>query len=315
MITRSWSTDAIRPTEQFAFWHDAICAAIMNVGMRGDSRGPFQGTVTTLETNDLRFTTFRSKGHEVLRTSQHVSSKGEAAYLISLQREGVGRVMEGDRTWELAPGEIGVVEAARPFRITFPGDVERTIAVVPSAMVHARAPWLRGQPFRKIDRSFPFLDLARGYFDQFITLGGDAAERAAAPLVENLCNLVALATAPDGDQRARVMAAGRRLQTDTLLAYLQRHLGDPEMSPRKAAAKLGVSVRTVHERFRELDCSFGDWLLEHRLIACRRMLEDPRAAAMSISAVAYGHGFNDLSHFSRRFKERFAMTPRACRRG
>lgn len=43
-----------------------------------------------------------------------------------------------------------------------------------------------------------------------------------------------------------------------------------------------------------------------------RLLDSSWAHA-SISTIALAHGFNDLSHFSRAFRDRFGMSPRGYR--
>ncbi len=51
-----------------------------------------------------------------------------------------------------------------------------------------------------------------------------------------------------------------------------------------------------------------------RLDRCREELEDRRQRARSITEIAFRWGFNDSAHFSRVFKARFGMSPRAVRR-
>jgi AraC-like DNA-binding protein len=82
-----------------------------------------------------------------------------------------------------------------------------------------------------------------------------------------------------------------------------------------AAARLGISLRTLHKRFQDADTTFGKWILENRLLACQRAFEDPRHASFTISQIAYGWGFNDLSNFSKAFKARFGVSPTEYRRG
>jgi AraC-like DNA-binding protein len=61
--------------------------------------------------------------------------------------------------------------------------------------------------------------------------------------------------------------------------------------------------------FEEAGSSF--WVLgfTQRLHAARQMLISPRYADWSIAAIALEVGFGDLSHFNRRFKRLYSMTP------
>jgi AraC-like DNA-binding protein len=85
------------------------------------------------------------------------------------------------------------------------------------------------------------------------------------------------------------------------------------LSPQAVAAHFGISVRTLHLRFEALGQSFGRWVLGSRLDGCCRSLGDPGQRNASISDIAYRWGFNDLSHFNKRFRSRFGMSPREWR--
>jgi AraC-like DNA-binding protein len=54
---------------------------------------------------------------------------------------------------------------------------------------------------------------------------------------------------------------------------------------------------------------------EQRLLEAFRRFNDPGSAHHSISAVAYGCGFSDLSWFNHAFKRRFGRTPSDVREG
>jgi AraC-like DNA-binding protein len=128
-------------------------------------------------------------------------------------------------------------------------------------------------------------------------------------LTENLCNLLALATARDPEAQERQPP----VQLEEVLAFSRRHLSDPDLSPQMIAAHCRISVRTVHLRFERIGQSFSRWLVDNRLEACRRDLRDPCQAASSVSEIAYRWGFSDLSHFNRSFRAKFGMTPREWR--
>jgi AraC-like DNA-binding protein len=94
-----------------------------------------------------------------------------------------------------------------------------------------------------------------------------------------------------------------------LLAYCRQHLHDADLTPQRAADHLGISVRTLHSRFRQTGHTFSRWLLDNRLEGCSVALRDPNQRALNISDVAYRWGFNDLSHFNKAFRSRFDTTP------
>jgi AraC family transcriptional activator of tynA and feaB len=46
-----------------------------------------------------------------------------------------------------------------------------------------------------------------------------------------------------------------------------------------------------------------------RLERCRAALEDPGQARRSVSEIAFGWGFSDMTHFGRRFKAAYGILP------
>lgn len=306
MTNKHWSTRDVSGREQFAYWREAVCEAVMNVATENPAGEAFFGDIGCAGYGELRFAAFTSSPHQIVRRASHIARSSHEHHLISLQRSGASRMQQCGRTCELRAGDIGIVDGARPFNVTFPQPVDRIVAVIPSGMLHSRAPWLRDRPIGMMTRDGTLHDVLRKYIERLA--GPDCATSAEAELLaENLCNLVALLTA-QGDAEYRA-SQERVSDIDRMFAFLSRHISDPELSPQTLADHMQLSVRTVHKRFEAAELTFRQWLLEQRLESCRRALGDPRCAAMTVSQIAYGLGFNDLSHFTKTFRARFGVSP------
>jgi AraC-like DNA-binding protein len=174
--------------------------------------------------------------------------------------------------------------------------------------LHSRAPWLDRRPLNRIAGTSPLNGALRFYLER---LAGPACPSVveAAALTENICNILALLTATSDSERSSARQFAITPGLDEMLAVLRLHLANPDLAPKMLAERLGVSVRTIHKRFEDSNTTIGQWILENRLQACRGALGDPRHASFTISEIAYGWGFNDLSHFSKAFKARFGLSP------
>ena len=98
-----------------------------------------------------------------------------------------------------------------------------------------------------------------------------------------------------------------------LKAYIRGRLPDPRLCLTETAAAMGISPRYVNALLESENESFGRYVLAHRLEACRNHLADPALAHRHITEIAFAWGFNDPSHFSRSFKDRFGISPRDYR--
>nr|WP_225935978.1 helix-turn-helix transcriptional regulator [Burkholderia contaminans] len=74
-----------------------------------------------------------------------------------------------------------------------------------------------------------------------------------------------------------------------------------------------MSSRYINKLFEAENTSLMRYVLNLRLERCAQDLANPQCAVLRVSDIALRWGFNDMSHFSRVFRERFAMSPRAWR--
>ncbi len=85
-----------------------------------------------------------------------------------------------------------------------------------------------------------------------------------------------------------------------------------DLTAESLAEIAGVSLRTLQRIFRErFDTSPMTWLMEARLLEAARLI---RAGDDPVTKIAYRVGFKDPSHFTRRFKARFGVSPNEYRK-
>ena len=306
----TWTTDIVKPSDRFSFWREVVCQTVLNVSTEARPE-QFQARISGRNFGALRFASFNSSSHEIVRSREHLAGTPADNYLISLQRHGRCQISQDSDAFLLGPGEIGVVDGQRPFRVAFPRPVSRILAVVPKKVLDARAPWLRKMPQRKISADSAFAGLIRQHLLKLANNDQELTESEVNLLTDNLCNLLALSFAREAPSDLRQP----ELQLAALLAFCRQNIRDPDLSPQFAAAQFGMSVRTLHLRFEQIGQTFGRWVLDHRLEACRIALRNPDQHALSISEIAYHWGFNDLSHFNKAFRARFDQTPGEWRKG
>jgi AraC-like DNA-binding protein len=163
---------------------------------------------------------------------------------------------------------------------------------------------------RCISRDTEALSLLRAYV-------ASLPERFADPQLARLAashvyDLIALAIGATDEGREIANQRGvRAARIEAIKADLTR---DATLNLDQLAARQSVSARYVQMLFEEAGTTFSDFVLERRLDLARSMLTSPRYATWSITAIALEAGFGDLSHFNRRFKRRFLMTPSDLRR-
>ncbi len=91
------------------------------------------------------------------------------------------------------------------------------------------------------------------------------------------------------------------------LEIVETHLSDPQFSVERFAEEIGMSRKNLLRKIKALtDQSVNEFIRNFRLRRAAQLIE---GRAATISEIAYQVGFNNLSYFSRCFKELFGTLP------
>ena len=307
--TRIWSTDGVPLRERFSYWREVVCTSARGFFATPTAAPPgvFSARVAVRNCGPFRLLVLESRtSYQSARTRRDVAPPDH--YGFYLQLSGKLTSILGEETIGLHAGDVGFCQGGE-WRSEFGGRC--AIVLLPRPMLDRRAPWLRGRPLGKLAPTARFADLLRLHIMELTNGSPPLGETQTSLLADNLCNLVALAAA-DGIASTRLQP---ELQLEALQAFGRQNLHDPDLSPQQAADHLGISVRTLHLRFREIGETFGRWVLDKRLEGCGTALRDPRQRLLNTSEIAYRWGFNDLSYFNKAFRARFDMSPGEWRNG
>jgi AraC-like DNA-binding protein len=134
------------------------------------------------------------------------------------------------------------------------------------------------------------------------------AEGTAIRLAAHTSGLLAIAVQQPAEPMPR-SARGRL----AVLADLEKHLGDADLSPATTARRLGISVRQLHALFAGHDRSFAAEVRRRRLEVARRDLMDPARSHLRVIDISVEAGFVNVASFHRAFRRQFGQTPAQVR--
>lgn len=239
-----------------------------------------------------------------LTRSAPMLADGEDTICLMMKTSGHMAVAQGRHEAVPHRGDGVLLVYREPARLQF----------VDSTYVSVRVPFTAISPLTRnaaaaAARCIPYnveaLSLLRGYI-------ATLPERFADPQLGRLSathvyDLVAMAIG--ATEEGREIASQRGIRAARLEAIKADLVQNTRFNLDQLAKRQGISPRYVQMLFEETGTTFSEFALACRLDAASRMLTSPRYAGLSITDVAFEAGFNDLSHFNRRFKRRYSMTP------
>jgi AraC-like DNA-binding protein len=144
-----------------------------------------------------------------------------------------------------------------------------------------------------------------------LKVAGQLTAQARAEIGNSLLELTALTLREKSAPPRRV--AGRRIMCERVKVFVRHHLNKSSLSIDDIARTFHCTKRYLHKVFSEDECSLSRFIWDLRLDRCSRDLVSPDLLNRSITEIAFGWGFRSTPHFSRVFRQRFGVSPRAYR--
>lgn len=283
-------------------------ARLFGVGLVVKASGGFETQVKAYCGARLRFAELRFSPHT---TSSLHTGQGSTRLLVSLQKQGVAVVQQGGRESRIEPGDMFLIDPARPFSIETGEILTHSVYLEPEGVrtVVPELESLTAVSFRATEGAGA---LFRSLVDEMFALADVLDEASADRLADALPHVLAAALA--NVRRSEVLPTRMRaMHRQRIQQFVRENLRNHDLDASLVAESVRLSTRYVYEVFEDEGQPLMKWIWGLRLERCRNDLGSPILAARSIGEIAFYWGFNDVAHFSRAFRQRFGEAPRDYR--
>lgn len=273
----------------------------------------FAGSIDAVTIDEVHVTGVRATDHTVERTPALIAADHAAFYKIGFMINGAGLLVQDGRDALLRPGDLAVYDTSRPYSLTFEADFRTLVIMVPRARFDLPAlSDLTAVTFRG-DRGLPAMigPFLRSLADGMDKVTGTTGRR----MVQHTLDLLATTFAAEIGDVSGSPADPHRDQLQRIDAFIDDHLGDPDLSPGMIAAAHFISVRHLHGMFQHRAATVSGEIKARRLARCHRDLLDPACAREAVAAIFTRWGFTDPASFGRAFKSAYGVSPGRLRAG
>jgi AraC-like DNA-binding protein len=305
----AFTTQDLKTRDRIPFWVDVATKAYFGHGFSAPTE-TFAGSLQAGHLNNILLSRCACGPCDVTRTRRDIAGDDIDDLILAVRLSGRSVYSQNGRDEVIDPGTLFVQDTGRPLRLHFPMHTTSICVSIPRDVWQAR---IGGAAIHgNVSTKRPVAALAAEFLTM-LAARTDALEASVqARLAEQALDLIALAlNTGDGTPMLSSPRASALLR---LKAVIDARLSDPTLKPADVAAAVGISVRYANDLLAEQNYSLERYILRRRLERCRRALEDPLQAHRMIGEIAFSWGFSDHSHFTRRFRAEFGMTPGECRR-
>lgn len=299
-----FSTENITPEARVQLWEGHNARALIPLDIRTLDDQPMRSRQTNLQLPSIRMADVTGTSQIVERSESFINDHptGVVAFFFALEGEAFFFHRGGHLT--LQPGQAVLYDADLPFTRGFSRGLREVVLTIPR------------EQFREI--AGPHAPTLPAVFD-FGPRGGTHEQALARLIRATITQVSGPQPALDPLRTEREVLAllrlilGQRDDEAGILAsardYIDRNLIDPELTPGRVAAAVGLSERQLSRRFAEEGASISRYVQGQRVELAQEILRDPQRQGLSIAEVAARCGFASQSHFGRVFRERIGMTP------
>lgn len=305
------STDLVEDKLKSEFWREATRPFYEVTQLVGMESSRLEGTMRSRRVAGVQFGSVTFNAQLYNRDRRTIARSGLDHYLVAI-------VTAGDMLGDFAgtsvtarSGDICILDLAQVLQsqVAAGGMFSALIprGALAKAIGHAN---LHG---RLLKAHLPMTRLLTAYLRGLSDLNGALSTDEGAAVQEALVTILAAALrgeVADDTEDFRPLSVTLR---QSVLDFIDHNINNPNLTPDYILRRFNVSRAHLYRAFAE-DGGILSAIRDRRLDAAFLELTRADAAHRSISNIASTLGFSNATHFLRRFRERFGLTPSEARR-
>ena len=309
----SWTSAGLARPQAVREWQDWAARTIAPIDVCVFDEGSFAARWSSHGVGQLRLLRLEAPAQRVVHSGDGAGKATPSIQLV-YARKGALKTRVGGKRFTVRPGEFVLLDNTRFYQMEMDTAHEAVDLMMPLGWLDRYLPdpaALLGRPVSAREGwGAPFGSLLETLVEKLGAENIDATPLPRPMIAEQVGTLLTLAT---GFHETATETRHRGQLARQVLRRIETDFADPELSPERLAAELGISKRYLQQLLAGSGTSFVQELTATRLDRASDMLSDPRAGGLSVGEIAFRCGFLDPGYFARAFRKRFGVTPSGWR--
>ena len=268
------------------------------------------GNVEVVHKGHADFALVQHNAQQILRNYRDISQDGHAYYFLIIHLAGHAELQQGkSRAVLREQGDMTLIDSLQPSTFSYDPrlNTSQLSLHLPRELLHQHNPQVRFDPATLISAKSDYGQLINAHVKMLINTPEHSAAQThlSNSLLELLCAQFARASCAD-----ELAANQKALQQ--LIALLHEHALEDGFNVVRLAELSGLSTRSIQRLFAEAGLHCTEMIQQIRLQRFAKRLETTqrRGGKIQIAALAYEHGFGDVSTLNRLFKKQYGVSPK-----
>ncbi len=307
-----YSTNDFPVNERREWLHEVISREYANVEITPPADGNLFNEMIIYPWNNLRLSSIQSNEITLKRKHHEPNVYSQDAYFVVILLSGNYHLQQNGKEVFLQPGDISLYDATLAHQISCSEKFSKLIISIPRPILRDRISGVEYCTVLRIPGNSGIGAVASSFIRSALSQTGQLTIDEFSALSESSLDLLTLALATVRPEKFN-LSTSRTLTLNRIKVYIEVHLSDSALNPAIVATAIGLSSRYINALFKDEETSLMRYIWQRRLENSRKNLLDSMLIGHRVSDIAFRWGFNDLSHFSRVFKQRYGCSPKDYR--
>lgn len=303
-----FSTEDLPRAQRYDAWRAAICDCYVHVDVKATRPENYRGFIREADFGDVTLTDILLSEQSIRRNAKHISQIDKDCYYLQIIHRGNVQVLQRGESHQSNAARAALFCATEQYELQGIGEVRSFYLELPRAEFSRRFPNEDVPISATFDSTRGLGRIASEFCAMLSVEGSGLAAGTRRDLGNQLMDMLAITLQSASDDIPFSEGSVKAARLRSVKMWIEKRLGDPDLSLETIAAANGISLRYLHQLFADEDKSVSEWIWDRRLQRC--YAEIAKRDGRLITSIAYENGFNSSAHFSTLFRKKYGVSPR-----